>query len=71
VVSTLIEVQALIRILERKGVITQDDILKEVGVLRKVMEKKISRGRIRLILSRKTVNVHNLNYNNMIISILQ
>ena len=40
-VSNMLEVQALIRILERKGLITQDEILAEVEVLKKEMEEKI------------------------------
>ena len=42
-VSNMLEVQALIRILERKGLITQDEILAEVDVLKKEMEEKIRR----------------------------
>ena len=42
-VSTMLEVQALIRILERKELITQDEILEEVEVLKKKMEEKIRR----------------------------
>ena len=41
--STMLEVQALIKILERKGLITQDEILAEVEVLKKEMEEKIRR----------------------------
>ncbi len=39
----MLEVQALIKILERKKLITQDEILDEVGVLKKEMEEKIRR----------------------------
>jgi len=35
--------EAIIRILERKGLITQDEILEEVEVLKKLMEEKIRR----------------------------
>ena len=35
--STMLEVQALIKILERKGLVTQDEILAEVEVLKKEM----------------------------------
>ena len=47
-VSTMIEVQAIIKILERKGLVTKDEILKEVEVVKKEMEEKIRRmgGRI-------------------------
>jgi hypothetical protein len=41
--STMLEVQALIKILERKGLITEDEILKEVEEVKKEMEKKIRR----------------------------
>ena len=41
VLSNMLEVQALIKILERKGLITQDEILAEVEVLKKEMEEKI------------------------------
>ncbi len=37
------EIHALIRILERKKLINQDEILEEVGVLKKEMEEKIRR----------------------------
>ncbi len=39
--SNMLEVQALIKIFERKGLITQEEILKEVEVLKKEMEEKI------------------------------
>ena len=42
-VSTMLEVQALINILERKGLITKDEILEEVEVVKKEMEAKIRR----------------------------
>ena len=41
--SNMLEIQALIKILERKGLITQDEILAEVEVLKKEMEEKIRR----------------------------
>jgi len=41
--STMLEVQALIKILVRKGLITQDEILVEVELLKKEMEEKIRR----------------------------
>ena len=40
-VSTMLEVQAIINILERKGLITKDEILEEVEVVKKEMEEKI------------------------------
>ena len=40
-VSNMLEIQAVIRILERKKLINQDEILEEVGVLKKEMEEKI------------------------------
>jgi len=42
-VSNMLEIQAVIRILERKGLISSDEVLEEVGVLKKEMEKKIRR----------------------------
>jgi hypothetical protein len=39
----MLEVQALIKIFERKGLITQDEILAEVEVLKKEMDEKIRR----------------------------
>ena len=42
-VSNMLEIQAVIRILERKKLINQDEILEEVGVLKKEMEEKIRR----------------------------
>ncbi len=45
VLSTMLEVQALIKILEKKGLISQDEILAEVEVLKKGMEEKIRRMR--------------------------
>ena len=42
-VSTMIEVQAIIKILERKGLVTKDEILKEVEVVKKEMEEEIRR----------------------------
>ena len=41
--SNMLEIQALIKILERKGLVTQDEILAEVEVLKKEMEEKIGR----------------------------
>ena len=40
-VSTMLEVQALISILERKGLVTKDEILEEVEVVKKEMEEEI------------------------------
>ena len=40
-VSNMLEIQAVIRILERKKLINQDEILEEVSVLKKEMEEKI------------------------------
>jgi len=40
-VSNMLEIQALIRILNRKGITTEDEILKEVEQLRSEMEVKI------------------------------
>ena len=42
-VSTMLEVRALINILERKGLITKDEILEEVEVVKKEMEEEIRR----------------------------
>ena len=42
-VSTMLEIQALISILERKGLITKDEILEEVEVVKKEMEEEIRR----------------------------
>jgi len=42
-VSNMLEIQALIRILERKGITNQDDILEEVKKLKAEMEEKIKR----------------------------
>ena len=41
--SNMLELRALIRILERKGLITQDELLEEVEVVKKEMEEKIRR----------------------------
>ena len=41
--SNMLELRALIRILERKGLITQDELLEEVDVVKKEMEEKIRR----------------------------
>ena len=43
VISNMIEVQAMIRILERKGLITQDEILEEVEMVKQEMDEKIRR----------------------------
>ncbi len=40
-VSNMLEIQALIKILEQKGITNKDEILKEVVELKKEMEKKI------------------------------
>ena len=42
-VSTMIEVQAIIKILEIKGLVTKDEILKEVAVVKKEMEENIKK----------------------------
>ncbi|MEJ2616079.1 MAG: hypothetical protein P8Z35_14060 [Ignavibacteriaceae bacterium] len=49
VVSNTLEIQAIIRILERKGLITADEVLEEVSTLKEEMDEKIRRmgGRIR------------------------
>ena len=39
----MLEIQALIKILERKGLGTQDEILTKVELLKKEMEEKIRR----------------------------
>ncbi|MFZ0452436.1 MAG: hypothetical protein WCE54_24075 [Ignavibacteriaceae bacterium] len=41
--STMLEVQALIKILKRKGLITDEEILEEVEVVKQEMEEKIRR----------------------------
>ena len=41
--SNMLEIQALIKILERKGLVTQDEILTEVELLKKEIEEKIRR----------------------------
>ncbi len=43
VVSTTLEVQAIIRILEKKELITSDEVLEEVGKLKEEMDEKISK----------------------------
>ena len=50
-VSNMLEIHTVIRILERIKLIIQDEILKEVSVLKKDMEEKIGifRGRNRFI----------------------
>jgi len=40
-VSNMLEIQALIRILERKGITTKDEILAEVKLFKTKMEEKI------------------------------
>ncbi len=42
-VSNMLEIQALIRILERKGITNQVEILEEVKKLKAEMEEKIKR----------------------------
>jgi len=42
-VSTMLKVQALIRILERIGLITFDEVLGEVAKLKEEMDEKIRR----------------------------
>jgi hypothetical protein len=37
----MLEIQALIRILKRKGITTEDEILKEVKVLKEEMDKMV------------------------------
>jgi hypothetical protein len=48
-VSNTLEIQAVIRILERKGLISSDEVLEEVGLLKEEIDEKIRRmgGRIR------------------------
>jgi len=43
IVSNMLEIQALIRILERKGITNQDEILTEVKKLQVEMEAKIKK----------------------------
>ena len=40
-VSNMLEIQAVIRILERKGITNQDEILEEVKRLKVEMEEKV------------------------------
>ena len=42
-VSNMLEIQALIRILERKGITTKDEILDEVKKLKAEMEEKVKK----------------------------
>ena len=42
-VSNMLEIQALIRILERKGITNKDEILEEVKKLQVEMEEKIKK----------------------------
>ncbi|MCH7772737.1 MAG: hypothetical protein IIA49_17270 [Bacteroidetes bacterium] len=42
-VSNILEIQTLIRILEKKGITNQDEILKEVKKLQVEMEEKIKK----------------------------
>jgi len=41
--SNALEIQAVIRTLERKGLITSDEVLEEVGKLKEEMDEKIRR----------------------------
>ena len=41
--SNMLEIQALIKILEKKGITNQDEILKEVKKLQVEMEEKIKK----------------------------
>jgi hypothetical protein len=43
IVSNMLEIQALIRILNNKGLVTEDEILEEVKTLKLEMEKKIKK----------------------------
>jgi hypothetical protein len=43
IVSNMLEIQALIRILNNKGLVTEDEILEEVKTLKLEMEKKLKR----------------------------
>jgi len=43
IVSNMLENQALIRILERKGITNQDEILAEVIIVKKEWEEKIKK----------------------------
>jgi len=40
-ISNMLEIQALIRILKKKGITTEDEILKEIEQLKDEMEVKI------------------------------
>lgn len=42
-VSDTLKIQAVFKILERKGLITPEEVLDEVGVLKEVMNDKIRR----------------------------
>ena len=42
-VSNMLEIQALIRILQKKGITTEDEILEEVKKLQVEMEEKIKK----------------------------
>ena len=42
-VSNMLEIQALIRILERKGITNKDEILAEVKLLKAEMEEKVKK----------------------------
>ena len=42
-VSNFLDIQALIRILERKGLTTLYEVLEEVGMLKEEMDEKIRR----------------------------
>jgi hypothetical protein len=43
ILSNMLEIQALIRILERKGITTQDEILREVVKLKDELEAQIKK----------------------------
>jgi hypothetical protein len=43
IVSNTLEIQAVIRILERKGLITSDEVLEEVSELKEEKDEKIRR----------------------------
>jgi len=42
-VSNMLEIQALIRILKKKGITTEDEILEEVKALKVEMDEKIKK----------------------------
>jgi hypothetical protein len=43
IISSMLEIQPIIRILERKGITSQAEILEEVKALKAEMEEKIKR----------------------------